>query len=240
MSYILDALKKAERERGIAQVPTLMTVHDSRAPESRRWWSVSAAAILLAAIVISFSLFLTKKDSGPVRTQSSAEINRQGNSVQAPPPAVTPSPERKAIAPPGAREAAASAPSLPEYPPINPPERRAVPAAGRAGVPRPNRQQADSNLMKESGLQAQPDDFNPEEAEAEDSAKPAVSLREAIAELKMTLLSYSEDRSERLVFINGRKYVEGDYVEGKYLLESINSEGAVLSIQGERTLLRSQ
>ena len=30
MSYILDALRKAERERAIAQVPTLMTVHETR------------------------------------------------------------------------------------------------------------------------------------------------------------------------------------------------------------------
>ena len=38
MSYILDALKKAEQERGIAQVPTLSTVHEvAPGPRIRQW-----------------------------------------------------------------------------------------------------------------------------------------------------------------------------------------------------------
>jgi hypothetical protein len=41
-----------------------------------------------------------------------------------------------------------------------------------------------------------------------------------------------------MVFINGRKYVEGDYVEDKYYLESITLDGAVLTYQNERVLLK--
>ena len=43
-----------------------------------------------------------------------------------------------------------------------------------------------------------------------------------------------------MVFINDRKYQEGDYVEGRYLLEKITPEGAVLGYQGERVLLKSR
>ena len=57
--------------------------------------------------------------------------------------------------------------------------------------------------------------------------------------MKITVLLYEEARSERMVFINDRKYVEGDYVDGRYLLESITPDGVVLSYQGERATLRA-
>jgi hypothetical protein len=41
-----------------------------------------------------------------------------------------------------------------------------------------------------------------------------------------------------MVFINGRKYVEGQAVDGQILLESITREGALLSQEGQRVLLR--
>jgi hypothetical protein len=41
-----------------------------------------------------------------------------------------------------------------------------------------------------------------------------------------------------MVVISGRRYVKGQLVDGRYLLEDITPEGAVLSYRGERTLLR--
>ena len=58
MSYILDALKKAERERRVAKVPTLDTVHG--APWDRRrlpWmWIGIAVALLNATLVLAWFL----------------------------------------------------------------------------------------------------------------------------------------------------------------------------------------
>ncbi len=56
--------------------------------------------------------------------------------------------------------------------------------------------------------------------------------------MSMSIHMFSEIKAERLVFINGKKYVEGDLVEGDYLLESITPEGAVLSYKEERATLR--
>ncbi len=67
----------------------------------------------------------------------------------------------------------------------------------------------------------------------------ALSLREAIDKMAISVLMYSESKAERRVYINGRKYVEGDYVDGHYLVESITLEGVVLSYEGERATLRS-
>ena len=47
MSYILDALKKAEREHHQAKVPTLQTVHrTSWAPPRHLWQGIGAAVAL--------------------------------------------------------------------------------------------------------------------------------------------------------------------------------------------------
>ena len=67
----------------------------------------------------------------------------------------------------------------------------------------------------------------------------ALSLREAIDKMTISVLMYSEAKAERRAYINGRKYVEGDYVDGRYLVESITLEGVALSYEGERALLRS-
>jgi general secretion pathway protein B len=59
----------------------------------------------------------------------------------------------------------------------------------------------------------------------------------AIPQLHLELHAYSERATERFVFINGRKYVEGEQLaEGPRLL-SIERTGAVLSQQGRRFLL---
>jgi len=64
------------------------------------------------------------------------------------------------------------------------------------------------------------------------------SLQEAISQMTLSILMYIDNKAERIVYINGRKYEEGDYIEGIYLLESITGDGAIISHQGERTLLQ--
>jgi hypothetical protein len=42
------------------------------------------------------------------------------------------------------------------------------------------------------------------------------------------------------VFLNGRRYGEGQVVEDKLLIERINEDGVVLSYQGERVTLKGR
>jgi len=55
--------------------------------------------------------------------------------------------------------------------------------------------------------------------------------------MTLDVLVYSERAPERFVFISGQKYVEGQRVGGKFLLEAITEEGALLSHEGQRLLL---
>jgi general secretion pathway protein B len=63
-------------------------------------------------------------------------------------------------------------------------------------------------------------------------------LRDAMAKMTLDVFLYTEAKAERMVVINGRKYVEGQHVEELYLLEGITPEGVVLSYRGERAILR--
>jgi hypothetical protein len=60
----------------------------------------------------------------------------------------------------------------------------------------------------------------------------------ALARLALDVLVYSEVPAERLVFINGRKYVEGQAVSEDAVVEQITPEGAILVQAGRRIVLR--
>lgn len=66
----------------------------------------------------------------------------------------------------------------------------------------------------------------------------APAVQEAVGRITLDVLVYSERAPERMVFISGRKYVEGQQVDGKLVLEAITQEGAILSYQGQRFILR--
>ena len=91
MSYILEALRKSERERALGQVPSLDTVHDqARPPRSLPWAVIAIALVLLLAVVVFWLL----RDTGPTAS----------GIVEAPPPPTT-------------TEAQLQPPALPPAPP---------------------------------------------------------------------------------------------------------------------------
>jgi Type II secretion system protein B len=57
--------------------------------------------------------------------------------------------------------------------------------------------------------------------------------------LRLEALIYSDLPAQRMVFINGRRYAEGDVVEGRLRVEEIHEEGVELSDQGRRFTLRA-
>jgi hypothetical protein len=235
MSYILDALKKVERERGISQVPTLATVHDLQSMVHIRRWAIPALFVLCAAVILWSVLFLLRSNKEPVTLRTGESSLPAGQSavkeIEPLPantvPAAIPQRDSPAAVKPAAprktqaqemRVGAISAAS-----PTEAVERHLRPAAK---APESTQEVAGVGSLEEK---------NPVAGAARE--KP-MSLREAMAKMTMTIHLFSDAKAERLVFINGKKYVEGDYVEGDYLLESITPEGAVLSYGGERATLR--
>jgi hypothetical protein len=74
------------------------------------------------------------------------------------------------------------------------------------------------------------------DAGAARAAQPASP--QTLPRLTLDVLVYSEVPAERLVFINGRKYVEGQTLDGDAVVEQITPDGAVLQHQGKRIVLR--
>jgi general secretion pathway protein B len=244
MSYILDALKKAERERGITQVPNLMTVHDFRTGPRRWSWVVGGVLVLCAAAVLWFLFPAIRTIVGrPAPVPQSQVVQKpsgSGATGERMSPATVPSavalpetgaPKRTQSLPSekkaGAQQRPVMLTSAQVAPRVVPLPSNAKPAEASSAVKIPQPPPAPTNAVT----------AEPNPAPMASVSKPA-SLSEAMAMMNLTVLLYSDTPAERIVFINGRKYVEGDHIDGKYFLETITLEGAVLSYQGERAVLR--
>jgi hypothetical protein len=213
MSYILDALKKAEQERGSPQLQTVAGGRSDRTDNRYRWLPVAGVFVLCAAAMICFVLFYPKPARQvPAQSQSGAPKQLEVG------PAIVPSEPKREVA---VTAIQSRAPENAQGPIEN---------INRSGEPKPVQ-----TAPKQNAPAAQRVVVQPEQPPAETASVP---LREAMQKMKITVLLYSEIPSERAVFINGRKYSEGDYVEGHYLLEKITMGGAELSYMGERALLR--
>ena len=64
------------------------------------------------------------------------------------------------------------------------------------------------------------------------------AVLEMLSKLKLQMVVYSDVPSERLVFINNQKYVEGSTVDGLLRVESIAPDSAVLTHEGRRFVIR--
>lgn len=296
MSYILDALKKLERERHLGGLPTLDTDH-SLPVETRRWISflLGIASVIVAAVLLIAWLrpgILAEIRQGVASAPSAPEREAAPEAPKAleldgtesahsphgvisdkPPPAASkntitekkipietrppaksrdnrdlPTNARAALIPPpkvapkttkAAKELTpkrlldkAEAKSRIE-PRISSPPKRAI--LTRAPDPTPRDIQA--TLPPE---QITPDEID--KSSASYTPPPSlqqlpVELRSSVPEMRISLLAYTKNAADRMVYINGAKYQEGQMVEGKVKVEAIIPEGAILSIQGQRFLL---
>ncbi|MFB3816396.1 MAG: general secretion pathway protein GspB [Candidatus Methylomirabilales bacterium] len=202
MSYILDALRKAERERARGRVPTLATVEVYAGEERRLWpWLGGGVAALLVGLSVWYALSPPPAPPGPPPAPVAPQL-------------VGPVEDLSPARAPEARPPAAPAPM--------PAEREAAPAPVAPAVRPPDAVAA-----------------LPPAPPAPPAAVPAGrEAREAMEKLHLNILVYSDIPAERMISIEGRQYGEGQQVHGKYLVESITPDGAVLSAGGERVLLQ--
>ena len=281
MSYILDALRKAERDRHVSRVPTLATAHGS-ADLLRRphWvWAAVAGALALGG-AITFTLVRTPPTRpDPVRTVVApappAPALPVAPSTVSPPPAdplppapleralgprpapapgvapgpavehpsagprVTPAAPSTKVAPTGSPGPAPVTPGVPAQPAAAAPVAAAAPPAPRAvvePVPRIAQTPTNSDPVAPSTADPVPASPPPEGGVRAPAAAPAPTSPPS--RLTLDVLVYSDDPVGRLVFINGKKYLEGQTVEGDTIVEQITQEGAVLRQGGQRIVLR--
>lgn len=271
MSYILDALRKADRQRQrAARVPTLDTVHQPAPTPLRRWWPWAIAAVLvLNAAVLVVVLRPDRSVVAPPAVESQRDLPPRELAGRVAPEAAQRSPDR-----PGERTTARAAPSAPpatasavptptesaavtrvepdwsrESSTVPPPQPPVPPARAVSPLPAavPGSRPSEGAFPAETMRAQRPPGSAPAEAAARaaepatpagpGSAAAASVLPDAMSKMSLDVLVYAEREVDRFVFINGRKYVEGQRVDGKFLLEAITEEGAILSHEGQRLLL---
>jgi general secretion pathway protein B len=241
MSYILDALRRADAERERGAVPSLQsqqhTIADDDATPAARSralvWAVVGLAVALVAAV-AWNLF-GSSHAPPVRPTA------EGAVAPAAPPAAVVLPTTPVATPP----ASTTAP---------PPDAMAAPPHGAAPAaphqaapkiatePRPARHRAEpkrSTSHSAEGHGATPAGEPNAAAAAGDArvykqAELPEDIRRDLPKLAIGGASYSGDAASRMVMINGQVFHEGDRLAPQLVLERIKLKSAVLSYKGYR------
>jgi general secretion pathway protein B len=247
MSFILDALKKSENERQRTIGPSLADVQFRRARTERPWWAMAIGVLLIVNIgVLAFVLTRKPAPVAPAPTPSAAPA-----SIAAAPPATASAKPNDGAAPsafnnPEVRSLAEEAdPGYPAYEDEIGATLEGYPAeaadlAAAASVPDgpPIVQRVDE---AQSSLSQRA-----EYAGAQASSEMLPTLNSVVAggaqlpDLRLDIHVYSNTPADRFVFINMRKYTEGQSVTEGPLLERVTPDGAILSHQGTRFLLPRQ
>jgi general secretion pathway protein B len=222
VSFILDALRKSEHERQRSTVPGLAHVPLATAPPPLPRWAVAAIAALGIAVLVLAAAWWQSTRSGAGAAASRPEPAVQ-RTVALPPPAASPT----AVAPATVATPVEQAPS----------ERTLASAA----APEPSAASPASPSQTATLSAAAPAVAAPSRTPVDEAALPTAAALAAqgvgLPELRLELHAFSERPNERYVFINGRKYLEGERLPEGTQLVSITPTGAILSQYGQRFLL---
>lgn len=214
MSYILDALKKAADQRGANATALLRPSAPMRrvARLGRLPWIIVGALLLLNIAGVVYLL-----RPAPVITPAPQPVLPKVALIQPiEPPAPPPPTQVIPVEPP--RPAAVKPPAAPEK--AAAPEKIVVRSA------------PDSRVVVTRPAPVEP-------RAAADSRVAAVAPPKADGQrFKLEVLSYSDVPAQRLVFINGRRYREGETMDGSVKVEEIREDSVILSEAGQRFTLR--
>ena len=220
MSYILDALRKVERQRAVG-APGITTVHAPRPASRPRMAPLGYAGGALVTVAAALWM-LWPSPPPPQPTVTARPAPDRAAKTPASPPPVAAQPDDRGTRTRSVRPAATRAPATSQPSPAS-----AVQSAITAPRdPEPARAPAPSI-----------------EARAAAPPKPPTASTPAPPEpplppMKLEVLVYSDNPADRIVFINGRKYVEGQTVEGGAVVERIDPDGVRVIYEGRRAMLR--
>jgi general secretion pathway protein B len=250
MSFILDALKKSENERQRQVGPSLADVQVSQRRTNKPWWAVAVGALLVLNLGVLLVVLMRDgdaKSSSPPAAPADAAANtaatgdaRAGNQVPLPAsasrmprgtpslaastdPAVHSLADEAGSVEPSAEASAdpqlAAAGNVPDGPPMVRPIQ--APAVAPATIP------------AQGAAQPAQDEVLPTQADLAASGT-------VLPDLHLDIHVYSAKPAERFVFVNMRKYTEGQALKEGPTLERITTDGAILNHHGLRFLLPRQ
>jgi general secretion pathway protein B len=235
MSYILDALKRAESERSRGQIPGLHAQPMARVALDREErapvWKTLVFAVIAALVLGALAWWWLSSDGSPPAAlpPQTAPLAASPSTGAAPanPPAQVNAPTPVVAA----AEPVVSAASKPA-------SRRNPPPARMASVPTPaprSQTAADPSAAARSTAApaAAASGSTPEPRVLAMSELPA-DVISSLPTLVVSGASYSDQPASRMVIINGALYREGDRLTSELTLQRIALRSAVLSFRGYR------
>lgn len=244
MSYILDALKKAEEERRRGTAPDVMTVQDGSSAKARGL-RPGLVYLLLAALLVNAGVLawwlgpwnakkpetLRKAKIGAVAT---APVSVKGVANKG--AKVSPLPEKEAEANPGKKAVSEKGHKV------------LVPGKVKTAaesISRPGAGKSAAKVKTGEKPVVSPQGKDETETTAKVSTPPASdriyalnqlpsSVREGLPRLTMSLHYFTDDPSLRIIRIDGETLREGQATAGGLRLEKITPDGAIFDYQHYR------
>ena len=248
MSILLEALKKSEHKRRLGETPTLDTpVDDAPVSGGSRASMIPVLLIVVSAILMTW--FGWQQYTVPDQEQGAAEPAVAGEA--APTPAVAGS-ENEVAAKPKPR-------TMTEVFQAKSRKRREKQLKAQAGAPDEKRQvkQSFKEFVAEPETESEPVVEVAEagtEAEqpppAEDPGlQPHIAepisywelpqgVRDNLPDIKISVLVYAEEPSDRFLLSNGQRLVEQEELENGLVLDEIRRDGAVFTYRKYRFLVK--
>lgn len=240
MSYILDALKRADADRERGHVPGLHSqgeFHPATGPGAS-WRSptagVAAVLVLLTAAALTWWSLRTPEASEPIEVRTATASAEPASADPA--PSATPGLPILAPEPAVETPTPATAPS-PSAPP------RPQPGQATSGVAEEN-VEADAEDMVDTATEAE-DTVNavatqtpPQSPQSTLPPRPAAPRPMATADasgrppVKVSGSSYSQNPAHRMLIANGKVVHEGQEIEPGLKLETVGPRSAVLNHRG--------
>ncbi|NIM43524.1 MAG: GspB domain-containing protein [Hydrogenophaga sp.] len=231
MSYILDALRRADAERERGRVPGLHTQVNPlrtaeppsrrRPPRARGPW-VAGLGLLMAAAATAW--WLMRDGTADPQPAPAPSPTAARATPPAPVPEAPPAPPPRVAAPPVV--AAPAQPILAPPPPPPPPAPAPTPAP--APAPAPSTAPGTGGTPAPAAASAAPlprvNELNP-------------TARAALPPLKISGSTYAENPALRMLILDGQVLQEGQDIAPGLKLESIGPRSAVIVHQGQRLRL---
>ncbi|NGX17291.1 general secretion pathway protein GspB [Wenzhouxiangella sp. XN24] len=261
MSLILDALRKSEHQRQREGGPGLAIVPESTSPRRPGPWTLLLGGLLLLNLVVIAAVFLFDGDeAGPVVADPPA-APAQGVTRAAPTASTGPrtvSPVGANSLPPAGESTLRSAPvTLPTRPPRNEVRSLTTETAPRSSAASAEPRRPEASSTPQSGSVARGPDTTETSGSGSTASGPArtspgtdrqagedarlprfadlvVRGELAVPNMHIDIHVYSAVADERFVFINMRRYNEGQKTQEGPVVERIVTDGVVMEHQGQR------
>lgn len=226
MSFILDALKKSEKERARQNGPALLearVVPPRRGPPA---WAIVVGVILVANLALLAYVLLRSRAPRVEPSASAATTAAAPAPLPAPAPAPSPAPAPPiAAAPPPATTPAPVVEASPPAEPLPPPPRAEVVNPADFAPARPP-----GSTPRAAGPTAARATMDPSLPTAADLAARGTGL----PPLRLALHVYDEQPQNRYVLVNSQRLREGETTSDGVRVERIAPEGALMSWRGQR------